>query len=199
MPAIPRDEPWLRPWLGRLGQPGSLLLELGCGPGQDAATLDGAGFEVVALDRSDSMLRLARTRARRVHLLRADISAPLPFRDETFDAAIASLSLHYLTWAQTRAAFAEIRRVLRPGQPLLFRVNATDDIHHGAGSGVEVERNLYRAEPGGHASLKRFFDEQSVRQAVEGYFRVEDLRHVTIHRYQHPKQAWQCLAVAESV
>ena len=197
MRPIPVDEPWLERWLARLGPRGRHLLELGCGPGQDAATLCAAGFDVVALDRSVPMLALARLRAPGSQLVRADISAPLPFPDRTFDAAVASLSMHYLPWVQTRAAFAEVRRVLRSGRPFLFRVNATDDINHGAGVGVEVERHLYRAAPGAHAELKRFFDEGSVREAVAGLFRVEALSHVTVHRFEQPKRAWECLAVAE--
>lgn len=123
------------------------MLELGCGPGLDAATL-----------------------------------------------AVASLSLHYLPWAETRAAFAEVARVLRTGAPFLFRVNATDDFHHGAGEGEVVEPNFYRSPRRIHAETKRFFDEAAVQAAVAGYFAVEHLEHVTVVRYEKPKRAWECLA-----
>jgi SAM-dependent methyltransferase len=174
-----------------LGPPGALVLEVGCGPGQDAAFLAGSGFRVVAFDRSLPALRRASEVAPAARLLRADASRPLPFRDGAFAAAIASLSLHYLPWTATLAAVAEIRRVLVPGAAFAFRVNATDDIHHGAGEGEEVEPGLFRARPPAHADLKRFFDEPMARALVTPAFDLLSLRHVTIHRYEYPKQAWE--------
>lgn len=109
---------------------------------------------------------------------------------------MASLSLHYLPWEQTRTAFQEIRRVLRLGSPFLFRVNATDDLNGGAGQGVAIEPNYYQAKPGSWADAKRFFDEASVREAVGGSFAIEHLAHRTIHRYDQPKQVWECLSRA---
>jgi SAM-dependent methyltransferase len=179
------------PELGGLGR---RVVEVGCGPGLDAATLLRQGFEVVAFDRVAVPLARARAIAPSALLVRADLSRRLPFRDETFDCAVSSLAMHYLPWAETRGAFADVRRVLRPGAPFLFRVNASDDVHHGAGQGEQLEPGLFRS-PGSHfGDVKRFFDEEMVRAAVEALFDVERLEHVTIHRYEMPKRAWECLA-----
>jgi SAM-dependent methyltransferase len=191
---LPKDSDWLFPFLAGLRSQGSLLLDAGCGPGIDAATLCSSGFTVVGFDRSARALSRARAVVPRATLVRADLSAPLPFRDATFDGALSSLALHYHPWAETRAAFAEIRRVLRPGAPFLFRVNATDDFYHGAGDGEVIESNFYRQPGAHHAGTKRFYDEAMVRAAVDGLFTVEHLAHVSIHRYEHPKQAWECFA-----
>lgn len=193
LPTLPKFDRWLEPWLPSLRAGGGRVLELGCGPGQDAAFLVAAGFDVVAFDRTRGMMETARRIAPRAQLLLADLSRPLPFRDGSFGTGVASLSMHYLPWRETLAAFREVRRVLKTGGLFLFRVNATDDSHHGAGEGEEVEPNLYRAS-GGHAELKRFFDQDAVVAALEGSFLVEHLVHVTIHRYELPKQAWECLA-----
>lgn len=189
---LPKDSDWLSSFLPRLRTLGPRVLELGCGPGLDAATLLAAGFEVTACDRIP--LGKAREHAPRAQLLRADLSRSLPFRDGAFDAALASLSLHYLPWNETRAAFAEVGRVLRPGAPFLFRVNATDDVAHGAGQGEELEPGFYRQPGAFHAETKRFFDEVMVRAAVDGSFVVTHLEHKTISRYQDPKRVWECLA-----
>ena len=191
---LPKDSDWLSPFLARLRSGGVRLLELGCGPGLDAATLLAAGFEVTAFDRIP--LTRARQTAPGARLLRADLARALPFRDGAFDAAVASLSLHYLPWAQTRAAFAEVRRVLNEGSPFLFRVNATDDYAHGAGQGDEIEPHFYRGPGHYHSETKRFFNEPMVRQAVEGWFEVRHLAHRTIYRYEDPKRVWECLAIA---
>ncbi len=170
------------------------MLELGCGPGLDAATLLAAGFNVTAFDR----IPLIRTRqsAPSARLLRADLAIALPFRDAAFDCAVASLSLHYLPWTQTRSAFSEVRRVLRPSAPFLFRVNATDDFAHGAGEGEQLEPNFYRQPTAYHAETKRFFDEAMVQAAVAHLFEIQHLEHKTIYRYQEPKRVWECLVLA---
>ena len=190
---LPRGSDWLSPFLGRLRERGSRLLEVGCGPGLDAASLTAAGFEVTAFDRAS--LARARASAPGTRLFRADL-LHIPARNDAFDAAVSSLALHYLPWRETRAAFAEVRRVLVPGAPFLFRVNATDDYNHGAGEGEELEPNFYSAPRAYHAETKRFFDEGMVRAALHGWFAVEELAHRTIHRYAQPKQAWECLARA---
>jgi len=191
---LPKDSDWLSPFLARLRSGGVRLLELGCGPGLDAATLLAAGFDVTAFDRIP--LTRARQTAPGARLLRADFGRALPFRDGVFDAAVASLSLHYLPWVETRAAFTEVRRVLNEGSPFLFRVNATDDYAHGAGEGEELELNFFRDSGHYHSDTKRFFDESMVRAAAEGLFDVAHLEHKTIYRYQAPKRVWECLAIA---
>lgn len=194
---LPRDSDWLLPFLPRLGAAGRRLLEIGCGPGRDAAVLANAGFTVFAFDRAP--VARARQHAPGAVLLRADLGQVLPFRDGSFDCAVSSLALHYLPWAATRAALAEIRRVLKGGAPFLFRVNATDDFAHGAGRGEELEPGFYRSPDPSHAyfsDTKRFFDEAMVLAAVEGLFTVEQLEHKTIHRYEDPKRVWECLCSA---
>jgi len=190
----PGGSDWLSPFLGRLHTPGPKLLELGCGLGYDAATLFAAGFEVTAFDhiRMDE----ARANAPSAHLLRADLRLALPFRSGIFDSAMASLSLHYLPWAETRRAFEEVRRVVRTGAPFLFRVNANDDYAHGAGQGELLEPNFYRDPRHYHSDTKRFFDEAMVRAVIEGLFEPDSLEHRTIVRDGRAKRVWECLAIA---
>ncbi|MGE0598132.1 MAG: methyltransferase domain-containing protein [Dehalococcoidia bacterium] len=191
---LPEDSDWLLPFLGDLRRLGRRVLEIGCGPGLDSATLTANGFEVVAFDRRP--LAQAKNVAPEALFLRADLSRPFPFRDGMFDSAVASLSLHYDTWTTTRAAFREIRRVVKPGSAFLFRVNAFDDVFHGAGEGQELERGFFLTPNATYSETKRFFDEEMVAAAVEGLFTVASLRHMTIHRYENPKRVFECLARA---
>lgn len=191
-----RDGAWLERHAAHLPAAG-LALDLGCGPGLESSWLLARGLTVVALDRSVPALVAARRTAQGAMFVRADLAEQLPFRPNSFGLVVASLSLHYLPWNETLAAFAEVRRVLGPGAPFVFRVNATDDYHHGAGKGIEEEPNFYQASVPGHATHKRFFDEAAVRAALDIRFRLESLEHRTIHRYENPKRIWECLALAD--
>src|SRR5690349_10329726 len=63
--------------------PHARVLDVGCGPGHDAAQFQQAGLHAFGLDRSRGMLREAQTRTQ-VPLLLGDMRR-LPFADGAFD------------------------------------------------------------------------------------------------------------------
>ncbi|MGE3076853.1 MAG: class I SAM-dependent methyltransferase [Dehalococcoidia bacterium] len=191
---LPKESDWLLSFLDELKMTGTRLVEIGCGPGLDSAKLTANGFEVVAFDVR--ALTRAKEIARRAQLLRADLAQPFPFRDAAFDCALSSLALHYHDWETTRAAFGEIRRVVKPASAFVFRVNAFDDEFHGAGQGEEIEPGFFLTPNVHYSETKRFFDEEMVRAAVEGLFEIQHLAHTTIHRYENPKRVFECLGRA---
>jgi arsenite methyltransferase len=96
---------------------GGIALDVGSGPGNVTASLArAAGPDGLALgvDISEPMLaRAVRAEAGpQVGFLRADAQR-LPFRDETFDAAVSIAMLQLIP--KPSAALAEMARVLRPG------------------------------------------------------------------------------------
>lgn len=189
-------DPWLDPFLPALRAAGETVLELGSGPGEDAATLLAHGFRVFAFDRSRKAIRAATVTAPTAHCFVADLQSPLPVRSGCTHGAIASLSIHYFSWAMTQAIVSEVRRALVPGGCFAFRVNATDDTGFGAGQGEEIEPNYYRVPPDGRNNrpYKRFFDEASLRALLASGWRIAQLEHRTIARYNEPKQVWECVA-----
>jgi len=87
------------------------ILELGCGAG--------ANFEfypqcrhAVSSEISIRMLEVANSKRRENHLIQADAQS-LPFGENEFDAAFATLV--FCSIPQPEKAFAELRRVIRPG------------------------------------------------------------------------------------
>jgi len=92
---------------------GSRLLEIGAGTGLNFPYYPQAAHGA-ATEPSREMLRLARHKPRpaRVHLLQTRAEA-LPFADDTFDAAFATLV--FCSLASPERAFAELRRVVRAG------------------------------------------------------------------------------------
>lgn len=103
--------------------PGGDLLDVPCGFGRHSVPLARAGYRVVGVDRSESLLAEARRRAggeRWPKLVRADYRE-LPLADESFDAALNLFtSLGYLGDEQDTRVLAEIGRVLRPGARLVI-------------------------------------------------------------------------------
>jgi SAM-dependent methyltransferase len=110
-------------------EPGQELLDVPCGFGRHAIPLAGAGYRVTAVDRSAVLLDEARRRAgneRWPKFVQADYR-DLPFRDESFDAAVNLFtSLGYLGDEGDARVLAEIRRVLRPGGRLVIETAHRD-------------------------------------------------------------------------
>jgi ubiquinone/menaquinone biosynthesis C-methylase UbiE len=97
------------------------ILDAGCGSGPLMEALRGKDAVVSGFDLSPAMVELARQRLGEDADVRvADLGAPLPYPDDTFDLVVASLSLHYVKdW---NSALAELRRVLKPGGRLIVSI-----------------------------------------------------------------------------
>jgi ubiquinone/menaquinone biosynthesis C-methylase UbiE len=105
--------------------PGMTLLDIGAGTGAFASAFsDWFDLSVVAVEPSAAMrARIPRTSA--IQVLEGDATA-LPLPCESADAAWLSLVIHHVP--DLEAAAHEIRRVLRPGAPVLMRQGFSDRI-----------------------------------------------------------------------
>jgi SAM-dependent methyltransferase len=170
------EAPGLRALLPPLA--GRRVLDAGCGGGRTSAWLVEQGAEVVGVDVSEELLRLARERLPSATFVRGDLAEPLPFEDGSFDVAVASLVMHYLRdWAPT---LRELRRVLRPGGVVALSTHHPAMDAELADSGdyfaTELLRDVWTV--GGrdvevrfwHRPLSRMFSE-----IADGGFRVDEL------------------------
>ncbi|HEX9697558.1 MAG TPA: methyltransferase domain-containing protein [Actinomycetota bacterium] len=110
--------------LQRVGAgPGKRILDVGTGTGDAlaAAEQSGSGGVVVGVDSAPGMLRFARPG----HLIAAAEVINLPFRDATFDGAMANFALPYFTKLDT--SLFDVRRVLKPGGILGVAVWGADE------------------------------------------------------------------------
>jgi ubiquinone/menaquinone biosynthesis C-methylase UbiE len=98
--------------------PGMTLVDIGAGTGTFASAFsDWFGLSVVAVEPSAAMReQIVRTPA--IQVLAGDAGA-LPLPDDSADAAWLSLMIHHIP--DLGAAAHEVRRVLRPGAPVLIR------------------------------------------------------------------------------
>jgi SAM-dependent methyltransferase len=90
-------------------------LDVGCGTGQLAARVAGAGYRVVGLDPSAGMLDQLRRRCPGVATVVGSGTA-LPFPDATFALTYCVAVLHHVAEPEAvRQTLAEMARVTRPG------------------------------------------------------------------------------------
>jgi SAM-dependent methyltransferase len=99
-------------FLELLPPPGRRTLDLGCGEGRLSRDLKALGHEVVAVDLSPTMVAAAKEADPELDVYLAD-AADLPFDAESFDLAVAFMSLQDVNHLE--GAVAEAARVLEPG------------------------------------------------------------------------------------
>jgi ubiquinone/menaquinone biosynthesis C-methylase UbiE len=109
-------------FLGRQLPKDGYVLDLACGSGRHMISLVTAGFEVVGLDVSFRLLRIAKQRGAGI-LVRGDIRY-LPFKQDVFKAVVSmDTSFGYLPSEIDDAhSLVEIRRVLKREGELLIDV-----------------------------------------------------------------------------
>ncbi len=110
---VPRD------WFGDLR--GKRLLGLASGGGQQMPVFAAAGAICTVLDYSPRQLESERMVAARegysIEIVRADMSQPLPFADESFDLIFHPVSNCYIR--EVEPLFRECARILKKGGALL--------------------------------------------------------------------------------
>ncbi len=146
------------------------ILELGSGQGRDTIFFAQSGFEIHALDYSESGLNAIRKKAEegglaeRILTTRHDVRQKLPFDDASFDACYSHmLFCMALTTAELEFLCAEIRRVLKPGGLNIYTVRHTRDAHYG--TGVHRGEDMY--EVGGF--VVHFFSREKVEHLAKGF------------------------------
>jgi SAM-dependent methyltransferase len=150
------------------------VLELGCGPGWDAAYFAGLGHRVLATDFSGSLIRGNVQRFEGTPGLSfavLDTSQPFELAVASYDLVYARLSLHYFEDAATRRVFDEVARVLRPKGRLAFMCRSTSDPAYG--KGVEIAGDVFEF---GH--VRHFFSEAYTHDVLAPRFFVDSL---TLH------------------
>ena len=171
------------------------VLELGCGTGADTAVLLDAGLHVIGIDASSEALSRAALAAPGATYLAQDLREPWPVNPRSTGVVLASLSLHYFSWAETTALFERIKQALSPGGLFLCRLNSTEDVHFGATGHPELEPNFYLVGD----QPKRFFDRAAIESVVGHPWQVISLTHYSTGKYGKPKALWELACTRSAV
>ncbi|MGF1747800.1 class I SAM-dependent DNA methyltransferase [Vibrio cionasavignyae] len=96
------------------------VLDLGCGPGIYAQLFTEQGARVTAIDASQEMVAITRSKLKeQVHAYAQDLSIGLPKEhDEQFDVVVCPLMIHYLE--DLKPLFLDISRVLKKEGVFVF-------------------------------------------------------------------------------
>jgi predicted TPR repeat methyltransferase len=111
------------------------VLDIGCGTGLAGRALAAHGFTVIeGLDLSPEMAQVAADSGAYRAFVMADLNAPLPVLDATFDAAMCCGT--FTTGHVSAACLPEVLRILRPGAPFAFSVKLSEWEALGFGSTI---------------------------------------------------------------
>ena len=182
-------DPWLDRWLTLIEAHAAErpVLEIGCGYGDDTATLAAAGLRVTGFDLSRAAVASTKLRVPSANIQRRDIRDPLPEDATDLGVILASLSLHYFPWDETLLIVDRVRLALRPGGVLLCRLNSTEDKNFGSHGYTEIEPGYFLVD----GQPKRFFDENAVHQLFADGWNIIALEHTTTKKYGKTKSAWE--------
>jgi len=126
----------LAPWLTR----DRTILDVGCGPGANGASL-GVHGTVIGLDAAPEALALVQQRQPAVHAVRGRVEQ-LPFADATFDVVIG-VDVLYTVGPHT-LAIEEMARALAPGGVLLVMEPAFTALRRAHDAQVHGRRRFRR-------------------------------------------------------
>jgi SAM-dependent methyltransferase len=103
-------------WVAERGGivPGSLVVDLAAGTGQLSRRFVSLGVDVVAIEPAANMRAMLEERLPEVRAVDGTAES-IPFDEASIDAVVVGNAFHHFA---RKAAFAEIRRVLRPGGTL---------------------------------------------------------------------------------
>ena len=177
-----------RPWrgMGKIGldlEPGSKVLDVGCGTGKTTAALIKMGMDVTGLDFSPSAIgRCIEAFGGKAKFVVAECER-MPFPDDHFDAAAAVHVLEHLNEAQLRETVKEISRVLVPGGLVFVRSFAVGDMRADGG-----DRNTR-----GNGIKYRYYREEEMREIFEGFDLVGCERKDETMRFGAVRVKMECL------
>lgn len=158
------------PFLERL-EPGARILDAGCGPGRDVRAFAKRGYDVVGMDASGEMVRLARENTgQEIHHLRFEEIDWF----ETFDGVWACASLLHVPAEELTRVFRRLAASLQPGGILYVSFKYSDGERHDS---ERLFTNLSEAE------LARVVTAVSGIELVQTW-RTQDLRPV------QSREAW---------
>lgn len=159
------------------------ILDAGCASGETCQLLTRRGAKMTGLDISPQMCQIARKRAPRANILQHDLQAPLPFKDQSFDAVFALGVMEFCS--DIEATFKELIRVLKPQGTLLCVIELCGEGLIGGNARTiplyEDWRRYRLSEPEAHTIANANLNQYQIIR-VQGYLQDEHNKHTQYAR-----------------
>jgi 2-polyprenyl-3-methyl-5-hydroxy-6-metoxy-1,4-benzoquinol methylase len=141
---------------------GAKILDLGCGDGLIDIWLSRMGFEVTAVDRSETVLNLARQSddTHQVKFISSDLKS-INFNPESFDAVLLIETSGLMSKSDDRELIAKIHKWLKPGGKFILDCPET----------VEEGNSWSQEFPIGKVTGKSSFDKSTRLQNIQFFFK----------------------------
>jgi len=144
-----------------------LILDMGCGLGNDVKFFINNGFRCIGIDNSKGMLRRAKKIAPDGNFKEMDMRA-LKFDDRYFDAVWSKASLMHLPKSMIKSALSEVKRVLK--KKGIFFLSLRE------GTGEKIEKiKRYDNNP----RFFSYFKEDEIKRYLKGFNIIEISRYDT--------------------
>lgn len=99
---------------------GKKILDAGTGTGNLAVLLEKHGAKVAGLDFSKEGLEIFKKKLPNSQTIFHDLTKPLPFPDESFDAVVSNNTIYTLPLETRPAVFKEFYRILKPNGKIVI-------------------------------------------------------------------------------
>jgi ubiquinone/menaquinone biosynthesis C-methylase UbiE len=167
----------------------SRYLDAGCGTGNYTVVLGSKGYTFYGVDPSEIMLDEAGRKSDEVFWARAVVEN-LPFENEFFGGALASLTIHH--WKSLEKGFAEVYRVLEPGGKFVI-FTAFPEQMEGYWLNYYFPKMLkdsMKVMPSRRRVEKSLISAGFIIESVEKYFIQPDLRDLFLYSGKHRPQLY---------
>ena len=144
-------------------EPGSYVLEVGCGNGKTLAALKAIGCNVIGVDFSEEAVVSCRQLIPDVDVRQGDI-LHLDFEDSSFDSVVLFHVLEHVLPDDLPTAVSEIGRVLRRGGRAFIRSFSLGDMRSEKGERISDDMVVR-----GNGIRYRYFTEESIAEAFSGH------------------------------
>ena len=151
---------WLtkQPFYSIIHNEKGMILDLGCGQGNNTLFLSELGKNVISADLSTEALKIVSENIPTANTVQLDMKEPLPFKDNEFNIVVSDFSLQYFDKDTTFKIIKELSRIISNDGYLMLRLSSINDVNYGAIQGNKLEEHYYFVEK----RNKRYYDENDI-------------------------------------
>jgi SAM-dependent methyltransferase len=165
-----------------------LIVDLGCGVGNNSQYLFEKGLSPIACDISEEALQKLIGFLPGIQTICLDMTNGLPFEKASVQVLISDLSLHYFDEATTRKVVRDLHHVLQQEGILLCRLNSTKEITN-KGTSIQTDEPYLLENEG---IYRRFFNEDEIHRFFEdSMWTIVHLEEYELARYTNKKLLWE--------